>query len=39
MYGSLRQLYIEKLGRLTYFTPDTEVHVTLSVEKKDKNTR
>lgn len=31
----LRSAVTEKLGKLErYFTPDTEVHVTLSVEKE-----
>ena len=33
----LKSAVQEKLGKLErYFTPDTEVHVTLSVEKKDR---
>ena len=36
----LRTAVEDKLGKLErYFTPDTEVIVTLSVEKKDRKSR
>ena len=34
---SLKNAVYEKIGKLErYFTPETEVHVTFSVEKRDK---
>ena len=34
----LRTAIYEKFGKLErYFTPETEIHVTLSVEKNDTN--